>query len=149
MSGTKRVLQCDVRLRGSMSRYPVTKASCCEVAAHVVSLFQQEQHGAAEYRLFLGLHKPFHYHSPASASVRHRQVGRYRRKTFSLPKDQHQLLVYRLRGTECLLVVSVSTMETFCLTLILLTWTKWRAPTNASKWRMGFNSAFKGLIYTF
>ena len=32
------------------------------------------------------------------------------------------------------------------LTLILLTWTIWRAPTNASKWRMGFNSAFKGLI---
>ena len=31
------------------------------------------------------------------------------------------------------------------LTLILLTWTVWRAPTNASKWRMGFNSAFKGL----
>ena len=31
------------------------------------------------------------------------------------------------------------------LTLILLTWTKWRAPTDASKWRMGFNSAFKGL----
>jgi hypothetical protein len=31
------------------------------------------------------------------------------------------------------------------LTLILLTWTKWRAPINASKWRMGFNSAFKGL----
>ena len=33
------------------------------------------------------------------------------------------------------------------LTLILLTWTIWRAPTNASKWRMGFNSAFKGLIH--
>ena len=31
------------------------------------------------------------------------------------------------------------------LTVILLTWTVWRAPTNASKWRMGFNSAFKGL----
>jgi hypothetical protein len=31
------------------------------------------------------------------------------------------------------------------LTLILLTWIIWRAPTNASKWRMGFNSAFKGL----
>ena len=31
------------------------------------------------------------------------------------------------------------------LTLILLTWTIWRSPTNASKWRMGFNSAFKGL----
>ena len=24
-------------------------------------------------------------------------------------------------------------------------WTIWRAPTNASKWRMGFNLAFKGL----
>ena len=32
------------------------------------------------------------------------------------------------------------------LTLILLTCTIWRAPTNASKWRVGFNSAFKGLI---
>ena len=31
------------------------------------------------------------------------------------------------------------------LTLIPLTWTIWRAPTNASKWRMGFNTAFKGL----
>ena len=34
------------------------------------------------------------------------------------------------------------------LTLIQLTWTIWRAPTNASKWRMGSNSAFKGLIRT-
>ena len=33
-----------------------------------------------------------------------------------------------------------------CLTLILLTSTIWQAPTNASKWRMGFNSAFNGLI---
>ena len=31
------------------------------------------------------------------------------------------------------------------LTLTLLTWTIWRAPTNVSKWRMGYNSAFKGL----
>jgi hypothetical protein len=30
------------------------------------------------------------------------------------------------------------------LTLTLLTWTIWRAPTNTFKWRMGFNSAFKG-----
>jgi hypothetical protein len=34
----------------------------------------------------------------------------------------------------------------FVLTLILLTSTKWRAPASASKWQMGFNSAFKGLI---
>jgi hypothetical protein len=32
------------------------------------------------------------------------------------------------------------------LTLILLTWTKWWAPASASKWRVGFNSAFKGLM---
>jgi len=29
-----------------------------------------------------------------------------------------------------------------CLTLILLTWRVWWAPNNASKWQMGFNSAF-------
>ena len=33
-----------------------------------------------------------------------------------------------------------------CLTLILLTWRIWRVPNNASKWQMGFNSAFKGLM---
>ena len=31
------------------------------------------------------------------------------------------------------------------LNLILLRWRKWWAPNNASRWRMGFNSAFKGL----
>jgi len=35
----------------------------------------------------------------------------------------------------------------FHLTLILLTWRIWWAPNNASKWQMGFNSAFKGLKY--
>jgi hypothetical protein len=44
-----------------------------------------------------------------------------------------------------LLTIQLQTVRT-SLTLILLTWTIWRAPTNASKWRMGFNSAFKGLI---
>jgi len=34
----------------------------------------------------------------------------------------------------------------FCiLTLIQLTWRIWWAPNHASKWQMGFNSAFKGL----
>ena len=36
-----------------------------------------------------------------------------------------------------------------CLTLTLLTWTKWWAPVSASKWRMGFNLEFKGLIIFF
>ena len=33
------------------------------------------------------------------------------------------------------------------LTLYLLTWRIWWAPNNASRWQMGFNSAFKGLIW--
>jgi hypothetical protein len=37
--------------------------------------------------------------------------------------------------------------DRICLTLILLTSTKWWAPASDSKWRMGFNSAFKGLIH--
>jgi len=32
------------------------------------------------------------------------------------------------------------------LTLILLTWRIWWAPNNVSRWQMGFNSVFKGLI---
>ena len=35
------------------------------------------------------------------------------------------------------------------LTLHQLTWKIWRAPNNASRWQLGFNSAFKGLIITF
>jgi len=31
------------------------------------------------------------------------------------------------------------------VTLILLTWRKWWTPNNATKWQMGFNSAFKEL----
>jgi len=36
-----------------------------------------------------------------------------------------------------------------CLTLILLTWKIWWDSNNASRWQMGFNSAFKGLINIF
>jgi len=34
----------------------------------------------------------------------------------------------------------------FKLTLILLMWRIWWASNNASRWQMGFNSVFKGLI---
>jgi hypothetical protein len=40
----------------------------------------------------------------------------------------------------------VSSLRVNDLTLILLTWRKWRTPNNASKQQMGINSAFKGLI---
>jgi len=35
--------------------------------------------------------------------------------------------------------------DPWILTLILLTWRIWWSPNNASRWQMGFNSAFKGL----
>jgi hypothetical protein len=42
----------------------------------------------------------------------------------------------------------LETQPTLCsVTLILLTWRIGRVPNNASKWQMGFNSAFKGLIF--
>jgi outer membrane usher protein FimD/PapC len=34
------------------------------------------------------------------------------------------------------------------LTLNSLTWKIWWAPDNASRWQMGYNSAFKGLTYS-
>ena len=37
--------------------------------------------------------------------------------------------------------------ERWDLTLILLTWRIWWVPNNASRWQMGFNSAFKGLTF--
>jgi len=50
----------------------------------------------------------------------------------------------------CTIVMPVSSqlqsLTGLCLTLILLTRRIWWAPTNASKWQMGFNSAFKGLM---
>jgi hypothetical protein len=46
-----------------------------------------------------------------------------------------------LRGTYCLCLQC----DWISLTLILLTWRIWWVPNNASKWQMGFNSAFKGL----
>jgi len=36
-------------------------------------------------------------------------------------------------------------VENVYLTLILLRWRIWRVPNNASRWQMGFNSAFKRL----
>ena len=42
-------------------------------------------------------------------------------------------------------IYDISSLSVNDLTLFLLTWRKW-TPDNASKWQMGFNSAFKGLI---
>ena len=47
----------------------------------------------------------------------------------------------------CCSRVSASFFTAPWLTLIPLTCRIWWAPNNASRWQMGFNSAFKGLIY--
>ena len=39
-------------------------------------------------------------------------------------------------------IYDISSLRVNDLTLILLTWRKWWAPNNASKWRMGVNSEF-------
>ena len=57
-----------------------------------------------------------------------------------------------LKGFQPLFLSDFNETWIFCtdvrkiliLTLILLTWSIWWAPNNARKWRMGFNSAFKG-----
>jgi len=43
-------------------------------------------------------------------------------------------------------IYDISSLKVNNLTLILVTWRKWWAPNNASKWQMGFNSGFKGLM---
>jgi hypothetical protein len=43
-------------------------------------------------------------------------------------------------------VFLLSLAKNSVLTLILLTWRIWWAVNNASKWQMGFNWAFKGLM---
>jgi hypothetical protein len=45
------------------------------------------------------------------------------------------------------LLYSAVPLPLMALTLYLLTWRIWWAPTNVSKGQMGFNSAFKGLIW--
>jgi len=42
-------------------------------------------------------------------------------------------------------IYDISSLSVNDLTLILLTWRKWWTPNNATKWQMGFNSAFKVL----
>ena len=50
-------------------------------------------------------------------------------------------------GAPYIYMYEISSLRVNDLTVILLTWRKWWTPNNASKWQMGFNSAFKGLMW--
>jgi len=50
--------------------------------------------------------------------------------------------VPRVQKTHCAVYYN-----DYLVNLILLNWRIWYAPNNASKWQMGFNSAFKWLIH--
>jgi hypothetical protein len=54
-------------------------------------------------------------------------------------------LRYQLYSNYVLYKLKLDKSQKYILTLILLTWRNWWAPNNASKWQVGFNSAFKGL----
>ena len=56
-------------------------------------------------------------------------------------------ICYLLYNNMHIKLERVRTQTQLCqLTLNPLTWRVWWAPNNASKWQMGFNSAFKGLM---
>jgi hypothetical protein len=78
----------------------------------------------------------------------HSLYGRFGEKEWSLPLQKMKRWFPGVKNFAHKLGYASRHLELVLLTLILLTWTIWRAPTNASKWRMGFNSAFKGLIYS-
>jgi len=62
-------------------------------------------------------------------------------RLFYLPTDAEEK--FFKKGIK---IYNKTAVTCFGLTLIRLTWRIWRVPNNASKWQMGFNSAFKGLI---
>ena len=63
---------------------------------------------------------------------------------FCPPDDEHMCSKHEEAWNK--LIKKFSASSWLILTLILLMWRIWWAPNNVSKWQMGFNSAFKGLI---
>ena len=75
---------------------------------------------------------------------KYRQVSFYGGYTFL--KTVAQIRLHKLNTIFPFETVSPETASAIILTLILLTWRILWAHNNASKWQMGFNSAFKELM---
>jgi hypothetical protein len=101
----------------------------------------------AEYTMFRGSVKSTGYplHSPVSPSLPLQCVT----VCHHISTGLYQLFMWcDFFAVICFFIIThAKIMCIFHLTLILLTWRIWWAPNNASKWQMGFNSAFKGLSF--
>jgi len=53
--------------------------------------------------------------------------------------------IYNIQNQYDLTARALQNQKILMLTLTLLMWRIWWTPNNASRWQMGFNSAFKGL----
>ena len=86
---------------------------------------------------------------PTDATLAHLLTATCSRRCSDRPQWKSEPEVAKSCHHAAVLHTSLSAVPTrvtqMNLTLTLLTWTIWRAHSNASKWRMGFNSAFKGL----
>ena len=72
--------------------------------------------------------------SHLGTNLKKKKIGRCRHRTYACATThEEQFPLPRHCGTNN-------------LTLSPLTWRTWWAPNNASRWQMGFKSAFKGLI---
>jgi hypothetical protein len=74
-----------------------------------------------------------------SLDIFKKSVPSNRNEYWGISKGDKVLPARRTDNSAVLVVRNVR------LTLILLTWKIWWAPNNASRWQIGFNSAFKGL----
>jgi len=87
-----------------------------------------------------------HTASPDGLSQFHSVYSiKYLNSTLNYITTPSRLECIYLSNTTISCVRQVHTLHS-SLTLTLLTWRIWWAPNNASKWQMGFSSAFKGLI---
>ena len=83
------------------------------------------------------------------SNPRSQQVSGHRPQLITRPEESYRLCCVVVCDLETSrigapYIYDISSLRVKSLTLILLTWRKW-TPNNASKWQMGFNSAFKGL----
>jgi hypothetical protein len=90
-----------------------------------------------------GGHKPLVYYSVTKTLHKKRAIVCGGKSCYTALQNE-MLQVPSFSDKNC---CQTACYEAVCLTLNPLTCRIWWAPNNASRWQMGFNSAFKGLIY--